>query len=113
MSTTQNVLDSTGTNLANATINWNDSANSNYREQFISILNAANQTGQLFGTPLESDKIGNIDTEIYMTSSRNTDLPIYTFARSIICSIVGMNWINQCLQIFEGGKQQDRDPDVS
>ena len=44
LSTTQDVRDSTGTNLANATVIWNDSANSNYREQFVSIMNAANQT---------------------------------------------------------------------
>ena len=83
ISTTEDVKDSAGTNLGGMTVRWNDAANPNYREHFINILNAVNQTGQLFGTPLESDKIGNIDTEIYMTSSRNTDLPIYTFARSI------------------------------
>ena len=47
VSTTQDVLDSTGTNLSNQTIIWNDSANSNYREQFISILNAANQVASI------------------------------------------------------------------
>ena len=52
--------DSTGTNLANSNIIWNDSANSNYREQFTAILNAANQTGQLFGNPRESGTIGGI-----------------------------------------------------
>jgi len=83
ISTTEDVKDSAGTDLGGMTVRWNDAANPNYREHFINILNAVNQTGQLFGTPLESDKIGNIDTEIYMTSSRNTDLPIYTFARSI------------------------------
>ena len=44
ISTTQDVLDSTGTNLANQNIIWNDSANSNYREQFTSILNAVSYT---------------------------------------------------------------------
>ena len=83
ISTTQDVNDSTGTNLANATIVWNDSANSNYREQFTAILNAANQTGQLFGTPRESGTIGGIDTEIYTLSSNQLDLPIFNFARSI------------------------------
>ena len=79
ISTTQDVLDSTGTNLANATIIWNDSVNSNYREQFISILNAANQTGQLFGSPRESGTIGGITTEVYTMSSNQTDVPIYKF----------------------------------
>ena len=83
ISTSQDVRDSSGTNLANQTIIWNDSANSNYREQFTSILNAANQTGQTFGKPRESDKIGGIDTDVYTISSNQSDLPIFAFSKSI------------------------------
>ena len=83
LSTTQDVLDSTGTNLSNQTINWNDSANSNYREQFTAILNAANQTGQLFGKPRESASIGGIQTEIYTLSSNQIDLPIFSFRKDV------------------------------
>ena len=83
VSTTQDVRDSTGTNLSNSTIIWNDSANSNYREQFTTILNAANQTGQLFGNPRESGDIGGIDTEIYTISSNQLDLPIFQFSKAV------------------------------
>ena len=83
MSTTQDVTDSTGTNLANSTVIWNDSANSNYREQFTSILNAANQTGQLFGKPRDSATIGGIATEVYTLSSNQADLPIFNFVKSV------------------------------
>jgi len=83
ISTTQDVQDSTGTNLANSNIIWNDSANSNYREQFTAILNAANQTGQLFGNPRESGTIGGITTEVYTLSSNQLDLPIFKFQKSV------------------------------
>ena len=83
ISTSQDVIDSTGTNLANATIIWNDSVNSNYREQFIAILNAANQTGQLFGSPRDSATVGGISTEVYTLSSNQIDLPIYKFTKTI------------------------------
>jgi hypothetical protein len=83
ISTTQDVTDSSGTNLANSNIIWNDSANSNYREQFTAILNAANQTGQLFGNPRESGKIGGISTEVYTLSSNQLDLPIFKFQKSV------------------------------
>ena len=83
ISTTQDVNDSTGTNLANSTVIWNDSANSNYREQFVAILNAANQTGQLFGSPRESATIGGVDTEVYTLSSNQSDLPIFKFSKSV------------------------------
>ena len=87
ISTTQDVNDSTGANLVNQNIIWNDSGNSNYREQFIAILNAANQTGQLFGSPRESGTVGGISTEVYTLSSEQTDLPIYSFATTIGGSI--------------------------
>ena len=83
ISTTQDVQDSTGTNLANSNIIWNDSANSNYREQFTAILNAANQTGQLFGNPREAGTIGGITTETYTLSSNQLDLPIFKFQKSV------------------------------
>ena len=83
ISTSQDVLDSSGNNLANQTVIWNDSANSNYREQFTTILNAANQAGQLFGNPRESGRIGGIRTEVYTLSSNQLDLPIFNFSKSI------------------------------
>ena len=83
ISTTQDVRDSSGINLANSTVVWNDSANSNYREQFTAILNAANQTGQLFGQPREAGKIGGIDTEVYTLSSNQQDIPMFQFSKSI------------------------------
>jgi hypothetical protein len=83
ISTTQDVVDSTGTNIANSNVIWNDSANSNYREQFTAILNAANQTGQLFGNPREAGTIGGISTEVYTLSSNQIDLPIFSFSKGV------------------------------
>ena len=83
ISTTQDVFDSTGTNLSNTNIIWNDSANNNYREQFTAVLNAVNQTGQLIGKPRESDTIGGIKTEVYTMSSTQNDVPVFTFDANI------------------------------
>jgi uncharacterized protein YjbI with pentapeptide repeats len=65
VSTTQEIRDFTGANLANVTIVWNDATNANYREQFLTILNAANVSGQKFGKPKETSKAGGIDTSLY------------------------------------------------
>ena len=83
VSTTQDVRDTTGNSLANTTVVWNDGTNSNYREQFINILNAANVEGQRFSKPKESDDIAGIKTETYTVNSINTDVPIFTFSRGI------------------------------
>jgi len=83
ISTTQDVRDSTGTNLANSTIIWNDSANSNYREQFTAIINAANQTGQIFGKPRDKGTIGGVSTELYTFASNQNGLPIFDFSKTV------------------------------
>ena len=83
ISTTQDVKDSSGTNLANSNIIWNDSANANYREQFNAIFNAANQSGQIFGNPRESGDIGGITTEVYTLSSNQLDLPVFKFQKAV------------------------------
>ena len=83
ISTTETVIDSTGNNLANAQVVWNDPTNGNYREQFIAILNSLNFAEQLFGKPLESESIGGITTEIYSSNSINVDLPIYKFIKPV------------------------------
>ena len=83
VSTTQTITDSSGQNLANVTVVWNDATNSNYREQIIKILNSANFSGQKFGKPLESSSIGGIKTEVYTANSSNTDLPIFKFNSSV------------------------------
>ena len=83
LSTSEDVKDSAGTSLAGMTVRWNDAANPNYREHFINILDAVNNSGQTHGKPLESGTIGNIKTEVYVTRSRNTDVPMYAFSRAI------------------------------
>ena len=83
VSTTQSLRDSSGVNLSNVTVVWNDATNSNYREQFLTILNAANVSGQKFGKPRASANIGGIETQTYTINSTNIDLPIFNFSKSI------------------------------
>lgn len=96
--TTEDIVDSTGTSLANVTVNWNDGTNPNYKEQFISILNGFNQSSQKFGKPLHSNTIGNIKTEIYSSNSSNTDVPVFTFTRAV-------NGINRNFEIVPASIQ--------
>jgi hypothetical protein len=55
IATTEVVFDSSGTNLANKIIYWNDSNNTNWKEQFILVLNRIFE--QNFGTVLPSDRV--------------------------------------------------------
>jgi len=83
ISTTENVLDSTGRNLSGQTITWNDSANANWYDQFIKVLNAAMPTTQQFGSPSDSASIYGVPTAQYRFNGNNTNVPTYSFTKPI------------------------------
>jgi hypothetical protein len=83
ISTTENVIDTNGLNLANQVIGWNDPSNTNWYQQFISILNSAMPSGATFGRPYDKNTINGISTEQYKINSQGTDIPTYGLNKSI------------------------------
>lgn len=83
ISTTEDVIDSNGSNLANQVIGWNDATNSNWYQQYISILNSAMPGAAVFGRPNDSKTIGGIQTQQYLINNQGTDLPIYSLTKPI------------------------------
>jgi hypothetical protein len=83
ISTTESVIDSNGRNLSNQTIVWNDSANSNWYEQFIKVINAALPETSQFGKAVDSAVISGVPCDQYRFNASNTEVPIYGFSKSI------------------------------
>ena len=83
ISTTENVIDANGTNLANQLVAWNDPTNTNWYQQFISVLNSAMPGASTFGRPYNSDVINGITTEQYKINALGADLPLYTITKAI------------------------------
>jgi hypothetical protein len=83
ISTTDNVFDANGSNLANSIIAWNDNSNLNWYQQFITILNSAMPGSVTFGKPYGKKTIGSIPTEQYKINSANTDVPVFSFSKNI------------------------------
>jgi hypothetical protein len=83
IATTDNVFDGAGNNLANTTVLWNDSTNSNWYQQFIGIINSAIPGTFVFGKPYDRATIDGILTEQYRISSTNSDVPIYSFTKNV------------------------------
>lgn len=81
--TTENVLDSNGRNLSGQYVTWNDPSNPNWYDQFIKIMNAALPSAHQFGNPVDSATIGNVPTAQYRFNATNTDIPIYSFTKTI------------------------------
>jgi hypothetical protein len=83
LSTTENITDSTGINIANSTVEWNDPTNASWYEQFTSILNSAMQGTTVFGKPNDRATLNGILTEQYQLNTTNQDVPIYSFSKNI------------------------------
>ena len=83
VSTTEEIVDSNGVNLANQTIIWNDPSNPDWSEQFRKILNSALPENSIIGKPVKKYTINGITTEQYRYNATNTNLPIYSFNKNV------------------------------
>jgi len=83
VSTTESVLDNNGKNLAQQTIVWNDPTNSNWAEQFITVLNASMADNTVFGRSQGTSVIDDIATDQYRFRTASTDVPIFTFTKIV------------------------------
>ena len=81
--TTESVFDSNGRNLAGQYVTWNDPSNPNWYDQFIKIVNAGLPKTHQFGNPVDSATINNIPTAQYRFNATNSDVPIYSFSKTI------------------------------
>jgi len=83
ISTTENIIDSTGKGLKGTKILWNDRSNPNYFEQFVKIINAALPNAEGIGSPTISANIEGVLTEQYRFNALNTDVPVYGFSKTV------------------------------
>jgi len=83
ISTTENITDYNGINLANLTINWADPTNLNWQEQFTTILNAALVNTQKIGNPGNDQTIIGVDTQEYTINLVPGYLPIIPYTATI------------------------------
>lgn len=83
VSTTEDIVDSNGINLSNQTVLWNDPSNPDWYEQFVRVMNAALPVTGTFGRPVKRETINGIPTEQYRLNSTNTDVPAFSFSKTI------------------------------
>lgn len=83
ISTSEQLVDSNGKNLAQQTVVWNDPTNTNWAEQFTLILNAAMADNTEFGRSQGNATIEGIASQQYRFRTINSDVPIYTFNKTV------------------------------
>ena len=90
VTTTEDITDSNGRNLAQQIISWNDPTNTNWLEQFLLVLNSAMADNTEFGRSQGSAIIQGIPTEQYRFRTISNDIPIFTFSKTVAAR--GMNF---------------------
>ena len=83
VSTTESIVDSNNLNLANQSILWNDTTNTNWREQYTRILNAALPVQNGIGKPLKAGSVNGVTTQLYRFNSTSNTVPVYEFSKAI------------------------------
>ena len=81
--TTQNIVDLNGFNLSNIPILWNDPANSNWLEQFNTIVNATLINTQKVGRPGNTAQIIGVKTDEYTMQIPAGTLPVVPFSSQV------------------------------
>ena len=81
--TTQNITDLNGYNLSNLNVLWNDPANTNWLEQYNTIINAALINTQRVGRPGNSAQILGIKTDEYALQIPQTNFPVVSFSSTV------------------------------
>lgn len=81
--TTDTVYDSLGNDLTSKKINWNETSNVNWYEQFILVLNSSLIQSNPFGTYLDTATIGGVDTQIYRFNNIITNSGVFDFSANV------------------------------
>ena len=97
--TTEQLVDLNGINLSNQTILWNDPANTNWLEQFNTIVNATLINSQKIGRPGNSQELLGVLTSEYAIQIPSNSLPVIPFTSTIntlnmnfeLCSVTSVN----------------------
>jgi hypothetical protein len=83
VSTSESIFDSTGINLSNIVVNWNDSTNENWLEQFTAVLNASLVATQAVGKPGATKSLSGVKTDEYTIDIISGISPTYPYSASI------------------------------
>ena len=83
ITTTEEIIDASGVNLAALQVSWNDNTNPNWYDQFVKIMNSVMISENEFGTPQTENIVGNIQTEQYTLNTNISGLPIFAFSRVV------------------------------
>jgi hypothetical protein len=112
VSTTETIYDSNGINLSGLVIEWADSANDNWYEQFTAVINASLLSTQSVGKPGNSQLINGITTDEYQINLVPNIIATYSFSTKIEGATTKFEMISPTsannTYIYESAPRQNR-----
>ena len=112
--TTETIYDFNGTDIGNTDIIWGDASNTDYYEQFITVLNRAFQTINQFGNPYKKGTVDNISTEVYKLNSNIEKAEVtYPFTAIANGSSHSFEVVNGSFKDTEYFYEDDPDPSAA
>ena len=109
ISTSQEVYDSNGISLTGKAIKWNDTLNTDWYEQFITVLNANLVSSNKFGKPVKRVYANSIQNQIYRLNSVAMSAITLPFSSTVNGSSLDFEIVNP--DIDENGVIFERTPD--
>lgn len=85
ITTTEQVVDSRGINLAGLKINWNDPNNTNWKEQFFLVMNRV--LNSRFGEPSKTYQIGDVVMDMYSLKNNTESFPVGVYPFTVSTGI--------------------------
>jgi hypothetical protein len=113
VNTTEDIIDSSGIELADRTIRWNDPTNLDWLEQFTTIINSALQVSQRIGKPASSLRIGSVRHDLYEFRTRPNQVPILNFNATVDNRSMAFNVYNVGLSNSRGIFERSPEPGES
>ena len=83
ITTSEPITDGEGIDLQNKKVFWNDSANLNWYDQWLRVMNASFDSTNTFGSPVKSDTLQSIPTDIYYMNNLKQFDVVRTFNSNI------------------------------
>jgi len=90
----QDLYDSSGKNIKNVSITWNDQNNPDWLEQFILIINNSLNSNNYFGNPVKSGTVNGIATELYEMNTTASGATVFPFTATVAGNTMNFELIN-------------------
>lgn len=102
VSTTESIVDANGVDLANRTIRWNDASNSNWKDQFVLVMNRV--LDQEFGTvgPTDRFQIQDVLFELYAINMVPSATGVFSYSAKVNGRSVPMELVPSAYDVDNG-----------